>query len=354
MRAGLRAWRAGGREGFALPLLLVLLLALTLLGVGTLLLARRELMASKAYLHAARSSLAARGALARGILAPPDLSGPRARDSVVSLGFAWIGDGLGLGGSLRWLGSELIFLQGEGRSRGWPGTRTQGAVAWSLDPVTRVASFGAGVEVDGDFRVSPGATVSSEDPGAIPEGWSPEECLGFGRVIDSIFSGTPLPLTGTPSPSDWPLWGSGSDLPALGLLSGEEILERAGESGASSPPTFGTSSTSGCPGSGDPILSGHRGDLDMSGGAFCGLLAVEGDLTVHGDALVQGLILVGGNLELRGAGRVEGLARVSGSLWVDESGIFRILGCPALRALSGIPALRKPILLPGGSGFPVH
>ena len=311
-------------------------------------------MASKAYLHAARSSLAARGALSRGILAPPDLSGPRARDSVISLGSTWIGDGLGVGGSLRWLGSELFFLQGEGRSRGWPGTRVQGAVGWSLDPVTRMASFGAGVELKGDFRVGPGAIVSSEDPGAIPEGWNPEACLGFGRVMDSILSGRPLPLTGTLPPSDWPLQGSGSDLPALGLLSGEEILERAAESGTSGTPTSGSFPSSGCPGSGDPILSGHRGDLELSGGAFCGLLAVEGDLTVHGEALVQGLILVGGTLELRGAGRVEGLARVSGSLSVDESGIFRILGCPALRALSGIPALQKPILLPGGSGFPVH
>jgi hypothetical protein len=217
-----------------------------------------------------------------------------------------------------------------------------------------MAAFGAGVELEGDFRVGPGATVSSEDPGSIPEGWSPEECIGFGRVMDSVFSGTPLPLTGNLSPSDWLPRGSGSDLPALGLLSGDEILERAAESGSASPLSIGSSPNSGCPGSGDPILSGHRGDLDLSGGAFCGLLAVEGDLMVHGDALVQGLILVGGSLELRGAGRVEGLARVSGPVSVDESGIFRILGCPALRALSGIPALQKPILLPRGSGFPVH
>jgi hypothetical protein len=172
--------------------------------------------------------------------------------------------------------------------------------------------------------------------------------------MDSIFSEGPLPATGELPPGDSILGTSISDLPSLGLLSGEELLARADEPTSSSTPTLGSSGSLGCPGTDDPILSGRRGSLDLGAGAFCGVLAVEGDLMVRGDAVVQGLVLVGGDLEVRGAGRVEGMARVSGSLSIQESGILRVLGCPVLRALSGLPALGKPILLPGGSGFPVH
>jgi len=339
------------REGIAMALLLVLLLALTLLGHGTLLLARREFSASKAYLHVVRSTLAARGAVYRGIRAPPELTGPRVPGSTISMASGWTGDELWLGGSLRWLGPELFFLEGQGRSRGWPGTRAQGAVGWSLDPVTRIRDFRAGVELGGGFSMGPGAGASTADLQGLPVGWEPEDCRGFEAALGSLFSGRALPLTALLPPKDPSLTGPGSDLPPLGFLPGPELLARAPDSGlllvagSSRPPAQG------CPGSGGTLFLGSEGELEVRGGRICGLLVVDGDLRILGEGVVQGLILVGGDLQLGGSARLEGLARVRGSVAVEDSAILRILGCPALRALSEPAVLRKPVLLPGASGI---
>ena len=109
------------RAGVALPLLLVLLLALTLLAHGALLLAQQELRASESYLHVVRSSLAAEGAIQRVAGGASMLPGPRRNGEVIPLFSGWIDDALWHEGVLRWLGPEFFFLEGGGRSRGWPG-----------------------------------------------------------------------------------------------------------------------------------------------------------------------------------------------------------------------------------------
>ena len=62
--------QTSAREGVALPLLLLLLLALTLLAHGTLILAQLELKASTAFLHVTRADQVARSALLVGLQQP--------------------------------------------------------------------------------------------------------------------------------------------------------------------------------------------------------------------------------------------------------------------------------------------
>ena len=95
-------------------------------------------------------------------------------------------------------------------------------------------------------------------------------------------------------------------------------------------------------------------DLTLLAGRICGLLAVGGTLRMEAGAVFQGLALVGGDLHLEAGSRVEGMARIGGSATLSESAILQVQGCPVLRALAAIPALRKPLLLPGSSPFPLY
>jgi len=343
------------RRGMALPLLLVLLLALTLLGHGTLLLARREILASKTYLHTVQADLAADGAISRVVTDLASLPDPRIPGVSIPLWSGWTDPGLWQETSLRWLSSEFFLLEGRGRKRGWPGVRVKGALGWTLDPVTRVGAFRAGLEVGGSFSVGPGAETLVADPLASPTTWDPEDCSGYAATLDSLFSRRILPLTALlPHPSPDSVEGEDSSkIPPLGLLAGARLLDLAREegyltTGVSLPPVG-----SGCPDSDAALLLGSRSDLEIRDRGICGLLVVEGDFRIEGSGMFQGMALVGGNLILGGSGAFEGMSRVRGSVYVEESAKMRISTCPALRALSQTPALLKPLLLPGASRIPI-
>lgn len=338
-----------GVRGIALPLILVLLLALTLLGHGILLLARQEFQASRAYLHAVRGDLASSGALDLGLKSLPGFSQPRLPGAVIPIASEWIEGDLWRGVGLRWLGSELFLLEGEGRSRGWPGTRRRGAVGWMLDPVTRIGALKGGVELGGTLIQGPGTEASASSLLAPPTGWGPEECEGFGPTLDSLFSLRTLPLTAglhLPEPGSSE---EGTEIPPLGLLSGPELLARAEEAGALSPGTSSFSAGAGCPDSEAPRLAGSSGDLSIRDTGVCGVLVVAGDLLLGGTGTFQGLALVAGDLRLEGGVLFEGMARVGGSVTLEDLAILRISACPAIRALSEAAPLLKPLVLSGAS-----
>ena len=336
-----------------MPLLLVLLLALTLLGHGTLLLARRELLASKAYLHAVQADLAAEGAISRVLWDLASLPGPRIPGLLTPLSSGWVHPDLWQETSLRWLSPELFVMEGWGRRRGWPGVRKKGALGWALDPVTRIGSLGAGVELGGNLILSPGAEATAADPLDLPVGWDPENCAGYVVELDSVYPRRTLPLTAPLPPHD-SLPGEGpSRIPPLGLLSGSELLDRIRENGSLVTRSAPIPAIRGCPDSEASVFLGSASDLEIRDRRVCGLLVVEGDLQIEGTGTFQGMALVGGNLFLRSSGAFEGLARVRGSVRMEESAKIRISICPALRALSQTPSLLKPLLLPGTSLIPV-
>ena len=83
----------------------------------------------------------------------------------------------------------------------------------------------------------------------------------------------------------------------------------------------------------------------MTEGRACGVLVVEGDLVLAGEARFQGLALVGGDLVVEESAMFEGMARVGGGTRLSDAGVFSGSRCPVLRALNGIPSLHAPFLV---------
>lgn len=341
--------RACTQRGLALPLLLFLLLALTLLAHGTLLLAQQEFMASKAFFHATRATLAARSALVASIDPRLSVGGPGVLGESASLFGEWLDDGLWRGASIRWLGRELFFLEGEGRSRGWAGIRRAGAVGWVMDPLSRIAAFQGGVEVGGGFQQLGESRTSVDGFLGLPIGWEEADCAPYEAALDSLFPSGIIPLF-----SLLPDGGGDAataELPGLGFLKGDHLLALSGREEGVGSEMASLVSGLGCPGSEEPAFLGTEGSLELGSGWSCGLLVVGGDLVLDGDGLFQGLALVGGDLHLGGSWTFQGMARVGGAVILEDHATLEISGCSALRALSGVDAIREPILLPGASGI---
>lgn len=339
----------GTREGVALPLLLFLLLSMTLLAHGVLLLARMEQQASHAFLHATRSDLVARSALDAGLAGLGSVIGGSPADTSVLLLEEWLQDGLGRKAMVRWLTRELFLLEGQGRSRGWPGERRVGAAGWRLDPVTRLKSFRGGVEAKEEISTSGSGVISSEGFLDTPEGWEESDCESYAGVLDSLYSSGPVPATAPLSGNAGEGEGDGTELPGLGLLWGSRLLDLGGTGSSEEPVPPGGMGGEGCPGSGDSLFQVQGGGLELGEGRWCGLLVVEEDLTLRGDGLFQGLLLVGGTLNVEGGWRIQGMARVGGAVHISGLARLEISACPVMRVLEETPILRKPFLLPTGS-----
>lgn len=342
--------RDAGAGGMALPLMLLLLLALTALGHGALLLSTRELQATWAFRHAVRAAQASEAgawsAFQRREVMPEDRT-PWIPHLLVEGDSP---DGLTYRGLLRWLDGEYFLLEGTGRSRGWKGERRAGWVGWSLLPEARLKAFRAAAEVGGALTLGVEARAESlafRDP---PDGWEDSHCTAYVQAADSLFSGGLLPLLGgLPA---WPRFPheEGDSIPPLGLLGGPELLRRAEEAGEVGSWFFAGDSVRGCPDGGQPpVFEGTPESLRLEGGRLCGLLVVEGDLRMEGTARFQGLVLVGGELILEGRAVLEGMARVGGGLHILDSARFRSSACPALRAMDELSVLQEPLLLRGGS-----
>jgi hypothetical protein len=331
----------------ALPLILLLLLALTALGHGVLLLSIRELQATWAFRHAVRAGEAAEAGAWLAMHGGVDLPEEREPWKVHGLVSGETSDGVRYDLRLRWLGRELFFLEGMGGSRGWVGERRTGWVGWSLDPRSRLGAFGAGAETGRGTSLAGGARIRSGPFGDPPEGWSRASCSGYVEVLDSLFPGGGLPTLGALREPPWPVAGEEDSIPSLGLLRGKEMLERA--DGSFGPGPEPPDSVRGCPDAGEPSsFLGTPGSLSLDRGRLCGLLLAGGDLRLSGPARVQGLVLVGGDLILEDGAVLEGMARVRGRLRLGDSALFVSSPCATLRTLEELQVLAKPVPVPGG------
>lgn len=342
-------------RGFALPLALVLLLALTALAHGALVLARRELQASLAFREAVRARWAARGAVDLvGDALPADWRERRQGEVLGPLESRWE-EGVWVEAMVRWMSREFFLVEGAGGSGRWEGRERRGWVGWSLHPVDRLGARRGVAEVGGGVRMESGAGVTGGGLGGVPAHWSPRDCREAVSVADSLFPGGALPTVAPFNPPGlWPPEGSGEtheeDIPSLGVLSGRELLARSrGELGGGG--GLGGRDGVGCPGVSGPLFRGNRESLRLAGGRYCGLLVVGGDLTLSGDAVFQGLALVGGTLRIEGDGRLEGMVRVRGDLLMGPRSRLQGRACPVFRALADIRELREPVFLPHAAGF---
>ncbi len=332
------------RSGLALPLLLLLLLALSAFGHGALLLARRELQAVWAYGHFARAKAAAEIGLRLAWSVPHDSAGARPPLVEQDLVDGQTEDGLQYRGTRRWLDTEFFLLEGIGGSRGWVGEYRSGWIGWTMVPAKRIQAFLAALEagesVEGMGDPDPPGLKSA----TLPEDWPGGACESYEPLLDSLLlEWSPLAFT-INEPEEERGTRPGSSIPGLGPLSGTALLSLSTEAmtleGRSR-----LDAPLGCPDSGGPVLTGTAGDLRLDGGRLCGLLLVGGSLELGGSATFQGLALVGGDMILRGRAKVEGMARVRNRFFRRDEAAFRASFCPVLRALDQIPSLRHPILV---------
>ena len=113
-------------RGFALPLALVLLLALTALAHGALVLARRELQASLAFREAVRARWAARGAVDLvGDALPADWRERRQGEVLGPLESRWE-EGVWVEAMVRWMSREFFLVEGAGGRGRWEGRARRG------------------------------------------------------------------------------------------------------------------------------------------------------------------------------------------------------------------------------------
>lgn len=331
----------GERRGMALVLMLLILLALTALGHGTLLLARREILTARSFHHAVRAGQAAQAAILAGVEAWEIVAAEGPPGIEIPLSSGETDGGLRYGSLLRWLDREFFVVLGRGGSRGWGGERRLAWVGWRLHPGARLGALAGGLELGGAATLEVGGGVDSSDFLTPPEGWS-EVCEPFDPVLDSIFSGKSLPPVAPLQPFLLPDSGPGAGIPSLGLLSGTLLLESADEGpeilGRFDPFSWG------CPGGAGSGFLASGEDLSLDRGQTCGLLVAAGDLKLGEGARFQGMALVGGTLSVGRGAVFEGMARVGMGLRVWGGGLVRVRACPAIWALEGASRLRVPLV----------
>jgi hypothetical protein len=356
-----RSRRPHSREGGAVPLILLLLLALTGLGHAAFLVALEEEAASTASVAVLQARLMAEGGVRRALRDAPDDSLPGWLGREVEIASHSTAEGSSVV-SMRPLSREIHWVEGAGAaalSRDGP-RRVRERVSrllWALSPIERLGAV-RGVVEHGGSLVAPDGAIDTRGVAASGDHESPVGCLDLREELDSAAAGGWLsegsPVSAPPA----------GHLPALGLLEHDSLLARVPAralgsvtpaplaEGArclvESPGNWGSPTTPEGPCGGHRTALAAEGDLTVAGGEGQGLLLVTGNLRLTSGARFAGLLVVGGDLALDGAAELQGLARVAGSVRVQ--GGARVLGayCPALLALRGIPALRRPLDLPGG------
>lgn len=339
----------GGTEGFALAVVVVLLLAGALLAHASLALARLEFRVSVAFGDVVQARLAAQAAATSSLAAASGFSHDGtpvglAVDSVVgSRGSTRFS------GRLRRVSPEIWLAEGDGESR--TGSAAVARVAWALDPQTRADDWPAALVVGGALELLDGAVVSERidrTPEVLPPGGceDPVDVPVLSRppsgrppwILDTVPSWAPFGQIGVESVSallsDSLLSGSGTPQPdvAFGVCLAENVWNW-GDPGGARP----------C----DDHMVGVVApeSLLVSGGSGQGLLVLEkgGALT---DVDFFGVVVAMGDLVLSGSTRITGLVYAAAGITVTSGARIEGSACWASAALQD-PVLFVPILLDG-------
>lgn len=348
------------RSGAILPVLLLVLLALTALATMALRIAHREMIVTRATHDLVHARLAAEGALR---IAVEEETPARLRallpDTALADTATVIVEGEHPGGvRFRLLAHRLredfFLLEGVGAPRGGEGGEARsGRVVWVLDPAGTLASFSAAVEHGGTLS---GGTPEGDEASCPPAGWAETHCSPFRTTLDSLFPTgqiTPATRVGT---TDGPVLGILTLDPLLALADRrpEGVLSPAPESSVGicaidSPSNWGSPSDPGGPcGLHRPLIV-SPGSLELSKGEGQGVLVVAGDLEMRGGMRFAGLVLVGGDITLSDGAFVEGLVRSGGDVHLSGDSRVRASGCAVLHALAENPAGDRVFPLPGRS-----
>ena len=345
------------RCGALLPVLLLLIVAVTLLGHGALVLAQAHLDVS----IVARALLTARLSAEAGVVQAMVDSANWSREEPLWSPEAVHEGTLGPFGrfevSVTAIDQELALWVGAGEHVAHAGTYRVGRLAWQLSPTRRLAAAEAVVMSGGTLSAAAAATVDGSDLKRPPFEWTEEDCA---PLADSVAWAVP---SGRLEP--WArLAVDFGTFPPLGLLDWAVLADRSRNvpPGVIAPlPTqfAGVCRIEVATNWGDPSRAGDcrdhfvlvttLGDLTLDGGGGQGVLAVDGSLRLEGASRFTGVVLVAGDLNLAQGARIDGLVRTGGSVSLSDSSRIVGSGCAVLAALGRLDALRRPVVIPGGA-----
>lgn len=374
---------AGRRQGSALVLAVFALLALAALGHAALYLAGQEWAIAVAAARRLAARHAAETAAARTAAA---WEWQRFR-SLGVLEAAPADEGRLDGGvryraAVRRLARELYLIEAAGTPEESGGTVRVGRLLWALDPVARVAAFPAGLMTAGDVHILENAVVDGTRAALPPPGWTGPPCETFAAIIDSLYpAGTTAGLAlGTEGAVTR---GSGASLqgsppilrlpdvppPGLGPVDAAglaDLADRRVEGAVTPHPSVrdggcdtGAAGNWGAPsdprgpcGAYFPLVAG-AGIVTVAGGEGQGILVVDGDLQLTGDARYAGILLVRGRLLLGERAALTGFAAAGTGVELRGEARAEASACAALRALSLNSALQHAFRIPQGNWIPL-
>jgi hypothetical protein len=215
-------------------------------------------------------------------------------------------------------------------------------LAWALDPLARVTALPAVVTVRPGAPLMLAGTLDAGTPTAVDPPLTSGDCAPWLSALEAHFAGDPL-LMAAALPA-------GDTLPRLGLLDfagllGEVDVLVAGSGAPAPSEPLGVCDTTDAWNWGDPdrpwrpcgaflSLRGARGALEATGGAGQGVLVVEGDFTLRGDARFYGLVLATGGLRLEDDAELAGMALAGGGVYLAAGARLSASACWAARALA--------------------
>lgn len=357
--------------GFAVPVILMVLLAATALGHLLHYLARQELMVARTE----RDLLIARLAAEGGVRA--SASSAEAVLVATPVGDTTVVEGAhGQRGAYRVvarrLTRELYLLVGEGRVDGVERTNA-GRLTWALNPGARIAAFPAAVASPAGATLTDAATIAGDRVTAPPLTWGATECQTHLPMADSLFPGGVVgesaswgPPVSSLDPARRQRLALDRNPPSLnlGVLSFKDLAELADvtlgvpgggtrvDAGSGCPATpaggWGTPlSPAGSCGAYLPVVVA-RGSLAVTGGEGQGVLVVSGGVSFSANATFAGVVLASGAVRIADDARVVGWIRSGDRVILEGRARVEASACAGLRAL-GHAGLRTMRALPAGS-----
>lgn len=362
------------RPGVALVLAVIVLMALGTTGLGLLYVSTQEVLIARAGEESARARWEAESAV-RATLANWSTRRVLSLDPGDEMD---IDAGKGgvrvtivrLGGSL-----YLITATTRGVARG-----SAAALVRTVRPEALWPSFAAALSTRGAPEVDPGAVVTAAEAGHVPWPWTPELCPGevLRSMTEALKGMEPASIivrgdSAADTPPEWrpvlPPESPGRDdslVFRFGPFAIHELAALADHvvSGEVQPASHvlpsGCDTTWGSPL--DPVgpcgdyfpLIYAPGGLQMTGGAGQGILVVDGDLVLSGDARFYGPILVTGALVMRDRAVVVGAVTQVGSAAarLEDEARVDYRACSLWRAFSGAPALDQAFAPAGRAWVP--
>lgn len=354
------------RPGAALVLAVFVLMALGTTSLGLLYVSTQEVLITRAGEESTRARWAAESAV-RATLA--NWSTRR----VLALGPGDVREGEsaepGVRVTIARLDGKLFLITATASLGGARGAAA--AVARVVRPEEVWSSFEAALSTREPPGIDPGVVVTADDVGLAPPPWAPESCPieAIRAMADALGGRAPAAVSAPgglppdtldewrpvtiPAPTDTPestharvgpfairelaaladLTVSGEVWPAPSTLSGACDTTAAANWGAPLDPT-------GPCGDYFPVIFVPEG-LHVTGGAGQGILIVDGDLVLSGDARFYGPVIVTGALVIRDRAAVFGAVEVVGEIPArlrDEARV-EYRACSLWRAFNGASAV---------------